>query len=80
MLKSVVKLIISILIDIFRLMIYDHETGIAHKSASNYFQFRPFYWGAVLIFSTTTHRGVVQKDGAEMVSVQIDRATKSPAP
>jgi len=50
----------------FHFMIYDHEKGISHKTATTYFQYGPFYWVDVHIYSPTTQRGAVQKDGAEI--------------
>ena len=43
--------VIKGLIDIFHFMIYDHEIGITHESASAYFQHGPFYWVDVHVSS-----------------------------
>ena len=37
----------------FCLMIYDHETGIAHKIVRTLFQCGPFYWVVHITFPTT---------------------------
>ena len=50
-------------IDIFRLLIYHHETWIAHQSASTYFECGPFVLSGYSYILFTTHKGTVRKIG-----------------
>ena len=51
---------------LFRFMMYDSGTGIAHETVRTYFQCGRWYWVFIYNSSSTIHRGEVQKDGTEI--------------